>query len=175
MNLTEFDIKTLKFFDRYSIKSFLNKKGKPRYNKEFHIDENNEYQLGGIPPLTHYYNLENGEVKEVKVCKFCWNELPAVQEKGHIKVFCEDKCKKSHWKIKNLVEQKRKEEPDIIMINWEPELIKNESFSKDGKSGHPKRYKVPERIIMKVVRNGKPSKEDWESLSTRKRSKQDDF
>lgn len=174
MESSEFDIKEKKFFDKHDIQVIIDKKGKPHWNKDFHIDENGDHQLGKLPPLIHPYTLPSGEIIEVKVCKFCWNKLPEIEEKGHDKIFCSDNCKKLHWKIKNSVEQKQNEDSDIIMILWEPELIESESFSKDGKAGHPKKYKVPEKIMMKIVRRGNPDKEDWEPLSTRKRTKQDD-
>lgn len=172
--MSEFDKQEKKFFEKYNIRSIISKKGKPRWNKDFYIDESNEQKLGKIPPLTHSYTLPSGEIIEIQVCKFCLNKLPEKEEKGHDRIFCSDECKKLHWKIKNLVEQKQKDEPDITMIIWEPEVIEGESFSKDGKRGHPKKYKVPERIMMKIIRKDKPGKEDWEPLSTRKRSKQDD-
>ena len=150
------------------------KTGKKQFTENFYIDEHRNHQRGKLPPVTHVYNQKDektGEIlrtKEIKVCKFCSNALPETREKGHDRIFCDnDKCQKLHWKIKNLIEEKQKKEPDIIAIIREPIKIKKEDWDKSGKF-YPPEYKIPERIEMKIVRKGKPKRENWEPLSTRK-------
>ena len=152
------------------------KTGTEQYTQNFYINENREYQLGKLPPVTHYYtNEDTGKTTEIKVCKFCLNSLPEILEKGHDRIFCDSNndCPNLYWKIQELIAKKKEQEPDIELIIWQPEKIESEYWAKDG-TFYPPKYRVPERINMKIVRKGKPDKEDWEPLSTRKRTSKKD-
>lgn len=177
MELTDFELKKKNFFEKHNINPKKNRKtNKWNFTKNLYVDAEQEFQLGKIPPLTHHYtNPDTEKITEVKVCKFCWNPLPEIKEKEHDRIFCDSKndCPNLYWKIRNLVTEKKKKEADIIGINWEPEKIKNEFWDKAGKI-YPPQYKIPERIIMKIIREGKPDKEDWEPLTTRKRTPKKD-
>lgn len=164
-------MKTIAFSRRINRKT-----GKLQYTKNFYVDQHGQYQLGKLPPVTHYYtNEDTGKTTEIKVCKFCLNRLPEILEKGHDRIFCDSNndCSNLYWKIQHLIQEKKKKEPDIIAIIWEPTKIKKEFWDKTGKF-YPPEYKTPERIIMKIVREGKPNKEDWEPLTTRKRTPKKD-
>jgi len=148
------------------------KTGKDQYTTNFYINEHGKYQRGKLPPVTHLFeNPDTTQTTKIKVCKFCWNELPELEDKGHDRIFCDsdNDCANLYWKIRNLIKEKKKKEPDIIAIIWEPIKIKQEFWDKAGKF-YPPQYKIPERINMKIVREGKPNREDWEVLTTRRRT-----
>jgi len=157
-------------------KKINRKTGKLQYTKNFYVDQHGQYQLGKLPPLTHHYtDPKTKTTSTVKVCKFCLNPLQDTLEKWHNRIFCNSNndCPNLYWKIRHLIQEKKKKEPDIIVIVWEPTKIKKEFWDKTGKF-YPPEYKIPERIIMKIVREGKPDQEDWEPLSTRKRTPKKD-
>lgn len=173
---TDFEIKELKFLAKHDIDFNKNRKtGKEHPTKNFYVDENQEIQLGKLSPLIHHYtNPKTKKTADVKVCKFCNNPIPKTLEKGHDMIFCRDNdCQNLHWKIQNLLEEKKKRESDIEFIIWNSQKIKQEFWDKSGKF-YPPKYKVPERITMKIVRKGKPDQKDWEPLTIRRRiSKKD--
>lgn len=170
MELTDFDVKEKKFFENYDIT--INPKTS-KWNKDFYIDENQEFQLGKLPPLIHHYTLESCEQISVEVCKFCWNPLPETEEKGHDKIFCGKKCKNRYYKIQKIFEEKKDKEPNITGIFWEPEIIEMEK-GKTKETFVPKKYKVPEKIMMKIVYKDKPSIKEGVPLTKRKRTIKDD-
>lgn len=145
------------------------KTGKKQYVKNFYIDEHGVTQQGKLSPFKiSYTNPWNNEVVEIPVCKFCWNLLPELEEKGHDMLFCGHKCNRLYWKIRKIIEEKQKQEPNIEFIIWNPIKTDLEVWS------HilgliPAQYKIPERIDMKIVRKNKPDKENWEVLTTKRR------
>jgi len=156
-------------------KKINRKTGKLQYTENFYKDEHGTIQRGKLPPYKHHYtNPETNETTEIKVCKFCLNQLPEQKEKGHDRIFCDnEKCSKLYWKIRNSINEKKKKEPDIIAITRDPIKIKKEFWDKTDKF-YPPEYKIPEKIEMKIIREGKPDPEDWEPLSTRKRTPKKD-
>jgi len=117
--------------------------------------------------------LLSGKTQVIEICKFCNNPLSKTELKGHDKIFCSEECNITHYQIKEEKKKLIQKDPSIIGIIWEPEIIENEVITKN--SIKPRKYRVPERIIMKIIREGNPNKEDWEPLTSRKRtSKKDD-
>lgn len=156
-----------------SQKEKINRKtGKKQYVENFHIDEHGVTQRGKLPPLIIPYMKElNGEIIEVihiPSCKFCFNALPKLDEKGHDRIFCSPECNRLYWKIRKIIEEKREQESDIEIIIWNPIKIKLEEWTKT-LGLIPAQYKIPERIDMKIIRKNKPDKENWEVLTTKRR------
>lgn len=147
------------------------KTGKKQYVENFHIDEHGVTQRGKLPQLIiPYIKKLNGEiikVIQIPSCKFCLNALPELEEKGHDRIFCSDKCNRLYWKIRKIIEEKQKQEPDIEIIIWNPIKIKSEEWLKH--TFIKAQYKIPERIDMKIIRKNKPDKENWEVLTTKRR------
>ena len=162
-------MKTINFSTKINRKT-----GKEQYTQNFYVDQHGQYQLGKLPPLTHHYaDPKTKTTTTVKVCKFCWNLLPEMREKGHDMIFCNKRCQNLKGKIDDTLQEKKKKEPDIIAIMWQPEKIESEYWAKDG-TFYPPKFKFPEKINMKIIREGKPEPEDWEPLSTRKRTPKKD-
>ena len=176
IGVTEFDIKELKFLDKHDITFSIDKKtGKLQPSKNYYMDENLEFKLGMIPPLIHYYEIPKelgGGIKEVPVCKFCWNALPEMDEKGHDMRFCNVKHKIRHLKICIDINKRKEKDPSITGITWSPQLVKDEEWFKDG-TLKPREYKVPEKIDMVINTNKSKNEVEQIPLSTKKWTKKD--
>jgi hypothetical protein len=94
---TEFKKKEQIFFERYNIT--INPKTRT-WNKQFHIDQHLEFQLGKIP---------RGN------CKLCANKIKNI-EKGHGIQFCSSYCKKTHFKIRKIFEELQKIDSNITLF-----------------------------------------------------------
>ena len=108
-----FDEKQRIFFNRYHIT--INPKTK-KWNKEFYIDQNQNFQLGRLPPLQ--MTLTDG--RKISLCKFCLSPLPETEGKGHDRRFCNSKCQQEYFQIGKMLKKLQTEDENVTGIVRHP-------------------------------------------------------
>ena len=108
-NDTSFDEKERRFFEKHDIK--INPKTR-KWNKEFYVDQNQEFQLGRLPPPQ--ITLKDG--RKISICQFCHSPLPETEDKGHDKRFCNSRCQQESYQTRKKLNELQAKDPNVTMI-----------------------------------------------------------